>query len=259
MDRQGELERDEQWKVEHCRSCPKCRRLVEKIDGCNTLVCGQDTHGGNRQPGCGHRFNWQTAKAYKAQARAPRLPPTNAIAAAGAISGRWVRHLFTKCGLCGSGKCIVGPRFRCIHCLSFSCCLKCERRLASEHEEGHVFQIMFEDDLDWRNYDVVLPKGTRARLRRLSCRSDAAEAAGASVASVGADGRKRRRGGRDDAAGLEGVVIGQKRGKYVVDLARGLGERLVAVEDLQPLLTQRQADRILSVIPAPKAAHAAAI
>ncbi|CAJ1349831.1 unnamed protein product [Effrenium voratum] len=79
------------------------------------------------------------------------------------------------CAVCGVDR-IVGPRFRCIHCPSFSVCpdaqresgewicQKCEPKL--EHAEGHVFEIMFEDDLDWEKVDVQLPKGIRARLRK---------------------------------------------------------------------------------------------
>mmetsp|Transcript_33727 Transcript_33727/g.93153 ORF Transcript_33727/g.93153 Transcript_33727/m.93153 type:complete len:898 (-) Transcript_33727:152-2845(-) len=259
LDRQAELERDETWKAENCRVCPKCHCLVEKIDGCNTMVCGQNTHGGNRQPGCGHRFSWQTAKPYKARHKAARVSPAPALARAGAVSGRGVRHLFTQCGICGSGgKCIVGPRFRCIHCPSFSSCMKCEERLASEHADGHVFQIMFEDDLDWGKTGVVLPKGTRARIRRQS--DDAALERGAADDTRAGDvaaGRRRQRE-RDDSAGLEGIVRGQKRGKYVLELAGGAGTRNVEVEKLQPLLTPRQAERLLAAVTPPKPRAAAA-
>jgi len=59
------------------------------------------------------------------------------------IKGEGVRHFFTCCSLCGSEeKCIVGPRFRCIHCPAFDCCLKCEPRLATEHDPEHIFEIL---------------------------------------------------------------------------------------------------------------------
>merc|ERR1712146_782708 len=116
----------------------------------------------------------------------------------------------------GGEQCITGPRFRCMHCPSFSCCLKCEPRLAAEHQEGHVFEILFEDDVDWAGTDVSLPKGTKARIRRrvpAECEVD--------VTSSGATSRKRGR----QYTGLEGVVKGEKRGKYVLELAGGEGTR----------------------------------
>lgn len=264
LDQRSQLERDEQWKVENCRLCPKCQRPVEKMDGCNTMICGQNTHGGNRQPGCGQRFSWLKAQPYKARTGPPKrsLTAAQVLSRAGAISGRGVRHLFAQCALCGSGgKSIIGPRFRCIHCPSFNCCLKCEERLATEHEEGHVFEIMFEDELDWARAGIELPKGTRARVRRKASglRADPDEAAAASNAAAVVDGvaasgaaaasrgRKRRREGEgQNAVQLEGVIKGQKRGKYVLELLGGGGNRLVPVEDLQPLLTQKQAERLLA-------------
>mmetsp|Transcript_54626 Transcript_54626/g.96942 ORF Transcript_54626/g.96942 Transcript_54626/m.96942 type:complete len:933 (-) Transcript_54626:142-2940(-) len=251
MARHSELEQDEQWKAENCRLCPKCQKPTEKIDGCNTMVCGQNTHGGNRQPGCGHRFKWQEARPYRPRAEAPRVQSAPALARVGAISGRGVRHLFAQCGLCGSGgQCIVGPRFRCIHCPSFNCCLKCEPRLAAEHEDGHVFEILFEDALDWGGSDIVLPKGTRARIRRrtnglVSAMDEDENGEPQAASSTGArrtsTGRKRLR----QDSGLEGVIKEKKRGRYVLELAGGMGTRHVPPADLQPLLTQRQAERLL--------------
>ncbi|CAK0816565.1 unnamed protein product [Prorocentrum cordatum] len=247
MARHSELERDEQWKAENCRCCPRCRRPTEKIGGCNTMVCGQNAHGGNRQPGCGHRFHWGDARPYRAAGAPSRAPRAPAHARAGAISGRGVRHLFAQCALCDSGKCITGPRFRCVHCLNFSCCLKCEERLATEHEAGHVFEIMFEDEFDWTATGVELPSGTRARIRGGAAPAEGAEGGapagpggGSAPGGPPSGGRKRQ---RDVGAGMEGVVKGRKRGRYVLELAGGMGTRHVEPRDLQPLLTQRQARR----------------
>jgi len=183
------------------------------------------------------------------RAEAGRVQTAPALSRAGAISGRGVRHLFAQCNLCTTGgQCIIGPRFRCIHCQSFNCCLKCEPRLATEHAEGHVFEILFEDELNWASADVVLPKGTRARIRRRTCGvgtmlGAAAEDQGAAViTSIDGTGRKRR--GQD--AGLEGAVKGQKHGKYVLELTGGLGTRHVAAVDIQPLLTKKQAEHLLA-------------
>ncbi len=40
------------WKAKNLRLCPHCGRPVERIDGCNSMVCGrdaQDKGGGNLQ------------------------------------------------------------------------------------------------------------------------------------------------------------------------------------------------------------------
>mmetsp|Transcript_90132 Transcript_90132/g.188456 ORF Transcript_90132/g.188456 Transcript_90132/m.188456 type:complete len:681 (+) Transcript_90132:1054-3096(+) len=250
LDRNAEAEQDEEWKAAHCRLCPKCKRPVEKVAGCNTMVCGQNTHGGGRQAGCGHRFNWKEAKPYKAgpaAARPSAAAARQSLARKGALSGRGVRHLFAQCKLCGvADKCIVGPRFRCIHCQDFSCCMKCEPRLASEHPEGHVFEILFEDELDWSTIGVPLPNGIRARVRRRASHL-APDSMAAMVDEEEISGsRGRKRGRTDDIAGLEGVLRGQRRGRYVLELPDGVGNKLISPELLQPLLTQKQAERLLA-------------
>ncbi|CAE8587436.1 unnamed protein product, partial [Polarella glacialis] len=173
---------------------------------------------------------------------------TVAQAMAAALSGHGVRHLLTQCSVCGSGgHGILGPRFRCIHCPSFSCCQKCETRLASEHPEGHVFEIMFEDDLDWEQLDVKLPRGTRARLRRgplgPAPAGQVGEAPGDQAGAEQQGGVKRKL----EIVSCEGIVKGQKRGKYTFELLEGLGALQVAPGDLQPLLSLRQAKRLLSL------------
>ena len=44
-ERMRRLTADEEWKAEHCRVCPNCDRIVEKMDGCDTMVCGRNAHG----------------------------------------------------------------------------------------------------------------------------------------------------------------------------------------------------------------------
>mmetsp|Transcript_150233 Transcript_150233/g.482796 ORF Transcript_150233/g.482796 Transcript_150233/m.482796 type:complete len:365 (+) Transcript_150233:189-1283(+) len=142
IERHKELDRDEAWKGEHCRICPHCSRIVEKIDGCNAMRCGVDAdEGGNQQNGCGNRFQWDLAECYKPViGRAPCLEPeARKISAA---RGKDVRHDYFKCDLCQSE--IVGPRFRCVHCKAFNICVSCDRdRLSAEHPLSHVFQIYF--------------------------------------------------------------------------------------------------------------------
>jgi hypothetical protein len=41
------------------KPCPKCKLLIQKIDGCDHMVCGMDTHGILRiSGGCGFEFCW---------------------------------------------------------------------------------------------------------------------------------------------------------------------------------------------------------
>eukprot|EP00747_Dinoflagellata_sp_TGD_P102749 gnl/TRDRNA2_/TRDRNA2_168758_c0_seq1.p1 gnl/TRDRNA2_/TRDRNA2_168758_c0~~gnl/TRDRNA2_/TRDRNA2_168758_c0_seq1.p1 ORF type:complete len:630 (-),score=104.00 gnl/TRDRNA2_/TRDRNA2_168758_c0_seq1:82-1839(-) len=250
MDRHTELEQDEQWKAENCRLCPKCQRPVEKVDGCNTMVCGQNTHGGNRQQGCGNRFNWKDARPYRPRVGPARLPAAPAVSRAGALSGRGVRHLFVRCSLCGSGsKCILGPRFRCVHCPSFDVCLKCEPKLAEVHQEDHVFEILFEVEFDFSQTGVVLPRGTKARVRSRA----PGPVAAADSCPAGAAGAARRKRGY---SGLEGVVRGYKRGRYTLELAGGEGTKQVMAKDLMPLITQQQAERLLATAPGSERAAA---
>lgn len=162
------------------------------------------------------------AVAPKAKAKAKGRP---GIKGSMVLGGHGVRHLLTSCSMCS--KTILGPRFRCIHCTSYSVCQRCEPKLANQHPEGHVFEIMFEDDLDWEKADVQLPKNLRARLRFTALQ----EVPG------NTQGRKR-------SLSAEGVLRGMKRGKYNFELADGSGSMEVSPKDVQPLLTQKQAERL---------------
>lgn len=244
--RHAELIGSEEWKEKHCRLCPSCHNPCEKPVGCGTMVCGEGSVNSSRQGGCGHRFNWNDARPYKTRHGAAQKRRAAAATRQVAVSGRGVRHLYTECGLCGEpGKCIVGLRFRCIHCQNFSCCAKCEPRLQKEHDLSHVFEIMFEDDLDWKAINVTLPKGSRARIRRRFDPTDDV------VTATRNRGSKRK---PLQGAGLEGVIKGQKRGKYVLELPDGAGARHVAIEHLQPLLTQKQAEKLIEEARAAKGA-----
>jgi hypothetical protein len=152
------------------------------------------------------------------------------------IKGEGVRHFFTCCTLCGSGgQCIVGPRFQCLHCPAFDCCLKCEPELAATHDKDHVFRICFECEFDWGQASVEFPVGTRARLRQ-----HPVETLQERIEATPVVGRKRKQRGY----GLEGIIKDFKRGKYTVELLDG-GVRYVVPQDLHPLLTQHQAQLLL--------------
>lgn len=62
--RYNELVADEQYKAQNCRLCPNCRRLVQKLDGCDSMICGRNYHGGDQQSGCGKAFKWSQATPY---------------------------------------------------------------------------------------------------------------------------------------------------------------------------------------------------
>ena len=59
------LQQDEKWKEQHCRLCPHCGKVIYRVDGCDSMTCGRDAAdkgGGNKQDGCGKKFNWKQAK-----------------------------------------------------------------------------------------------------------------------------------------------------------------------------------------------------
>lgn len=59
---------DEAWKVENCRLCPRCARIINRTEGCADMVCGRDTHGQGPIGGCGLRFKWGEAHPYESPA-----------------------------------------------------------------------------------------------------------------------------------------------------------------------------------------------
>jgi len=139
--RYQELLQDEQWKEQNCHACPHCGRPIQKLDGCDSMVCGSDYHGGNVQNGCGQRFAWSTSKQYKSQglpsgpeeeklkSNKPPLPVSKQH------HGEWL-----NCD--GCNKNIVGLRFMCIHCASFNLCEECEYKV----DHKHVFKVLGEID-----------------------------------------------------------------------------------------------------------------
>src|SRR3546814_224649 len=141
--RYDELLRDEQYKTQNCKRCPNCRRVVEKLHGCDAMCCGTDAHGGNVQNGCGHRFSWNAAPGYVADAGNRRALAFNDIPPEEVAE---VQHMIAEdepvpCDACHEP--IVGPLLRCINCPAFSMCLQCHMQ-AHPHTEGHDFQIVTE-------------------------------------------------------------------------------------------------------------------
>lgn len=161
MARHAELEQDELWKEAHCRLCPICRRPIEKTEGCDQMVCGQNAHGGNVQPGCGCSFKWSEAAPYKNESQSQPLPEMSVDEIR--CRGKATLHAFMNCDLCGSsdGRGIIGPRFRCLHCPDFNVCLGCEPQLASAHAQGHVFEVLFEAEFVWSSLQLPLDTAVR--------------------------------------------------------------------------------------------------
>ncbi|KAJ8607696.1 hypothetical protein CTAYLR_007308 [Chrysophaeum taylorii] len=58
------LNADESRKEATCRYCPNCQRVVERVSGCGSMVCGRDFHGNQQQGGCGQAFEWESARRY---------------------------------------------------------------------------------------------------------------------------------------------------------------------------------------------------
>lgn len=142
-----ELSRDERWKEVHCKKCPNCGRAVQKLEGCNHMVCGQDAHGGNTQHGCGAKFDWAAAERYR-----PRFedvegcPEATVPELADRRCGSF--HSGITCAICGSVG-FAGIRFRCIHCENFNVCHHCEPMLGYSHPSDHTFEIFRESQFDW--------------------------------------------------------------------------------------------------------------
>jgi len=194
---------------------------------------------------------------------APPSRKRNMLAArANFIRGEGVHHFFTSCAICGSkGGCIVGPRFRCIHCPSFDCCFKCEPKLQKRHDKDHIFEILFECEFDWGQAGIELPPGTRARVRENPVgasqsapdgRPDSFEGDGGVSASAAAppSTAPRLRGPprpkrKVRGYGLDGVILGFKRGRYDLQLKEDGSIRHVLPCDLQPLLSQQKAKELL--------------
>eukprot|EP00401_Gymnodinium_catenatum_P003659 CAMPEP_0117548626 /NCGR_PEP_ID=MMETSP0784-20121206/47747_1 /TAXON_ID=39447 /ORGANISM="" /LENGTH=556 /DNA_ID=CAMNT_0005345589 /DNA_START=1 /DNA_END=1671 /DNA_ORIENTATION=+ len=151
-----QMQADEEWKVQNCKLCPNCHRVVQHMGGCDAMVCGQNYHGGEVQNGCGMRYNWGDALPYQGHAehaaQAPRFdaqPPAEL---------QKVRHFITKvpemprlCDICGQA--VEGPLIKCVNCPGFGVCISCDARnnimstdirlrSGEVHPKGHVFRVI---------------------------------------------------------------------------------------------------------------------
>lgn len=144
-----ELRANEQWKAQNCKHCPQCKRIINKLSGCDDMVCGRDWHGGNTQEGCGAHFSWNAAPAYKpAEVRqpAPKIASTSTVEQ-GPPRGYGLTHyiapaVVARCDICR--KDVLGPMFSCLSCKPtsgrcFTACVICDPSRA--HDPTHVFSI----------------------------------------------------------------------------------------------------------------------
>ena len=149
-----ELRANEVWKSENCKHCPNCNRIINKLSGCDSMVCGRDWHGGNAQGGCGTHFDWADAPAYKpVDVRQPSRSEvtTQQGQAQGPPKSFGIIHysapgVVARCDICRRD--VIGPRFSCLSCSRtdgrcFTACVVCDPSRA--HDPAHVFSI------DWRS------------------------------------------------------------------------------------------------------------
>ena len=157
----------EKWKEENCKVCPRCSRVIEKLEGCDMMTCGTDTHrgeGANRQNGCGHEFLWSQAQPYKRN-QAPAAIPEDGVVdgVVGAVRdfirgtdrrggadrrrGAAAMNATFVCESCWKDIPRGEKRFECIHCFDgFTICAECEAKLAAQkaaaeakHAQDHAY------------------------------------------------------------------------------------------------------------------------
>ncbi|CAF3501844.1 unnamed protein product [Rotaria sp. Silwood1] len=144
--RYNELLADENFKAQNCRLCPHCQRVVQRLSGCDSMVCGQNYHGGDQQSGCGQRFQWPQAHPYVPITNTGPQQVANNLAAP--EQQKLIVHQGVQCDTCHNE--VQGIRFDCVHCASLIFCEKCEQRSTLEHsnairdqqKQQHVFQLI---------------------------------------------------------------------------------------------------------------------
>jgi IBR domain, a half RING-finger domain/Zinc finger, ZZ type len=161
-----ELEADEEWKVQHCKMCPKCKRVIEKVAGCDSVLCGRNYHGGDVQDGCGNTFNWGTAPKYTKK-DVSHLTTINIREEVAKAVGTQVDHGEFRCDGCHGE--IVGLRFACICCPCYNLCEKCEPDPSTHgtHPESHSFDIIGLPPLPKPDTPVTPPPAQRSSSRSL--------------------------------------------------------------------------------------------
>jgi len=132
--RHEDLVQDENYKASTCKLCPHCQRVVNKLSGCDLMVCGRNYHGGDIQNGCGKQFNWNSAPSYVANYGEKKTVHELDIQAP--IQTQREEHFVCEgvpmtCDECKQP--IVGPRIQCLNCPEYNHCLSCN----VSYEGGH--------------------------------------------------------------------------------------------------------------------------
>eukprot|EP01126_Amoeba_proteus_P001852 TRINITY_DN10579_c0_g1_i1.p1 TRINITY_DN10579_c0_g1~~TRINITY_DN10579_c0_g1_i1.p1 ORF type:complete len:272 (-),score=67.33 TRINITY_DN10579_c0_g1_i1:184-942(-) len=134
LNRYQDLVEDEMWKEQNCRACPHCGRPIQKLSGCDSMLCGSDYHGGNLQTGCGQTLKWTQSQPYKSlglvRPEMVEYQPPNP-------KQRTFHGESLTCDNCQKN--ILGLRFSCVHCRLFNLCENCEFKV--DHHKNHVFRI----------------------------------------------------------------------------------------------------------------------
>ena len=162
LSRFDELRKMEIWKESHCKRCPGCKRVVEKLSGCDMMLCGNNYHedDANRQRGCGKPFIWSegqpnSAIPYKADLRSAADYAAdeegggsgdgggNGDEESSAMRERRLRRdareehqsapgVAVRCAACNEP--IVGPRLQCVQCEGcVELCVSCVCVAATTH------------------------------------------------------------------------------------------------------------------------------
>jgi hypothetical protein len=157
-----EYQKDEMWKAKNCRCCPHCHKPVSKIEGCDAMRCGYDADTkDNHQPGCGKSFDWAKAEPYKPQmtpSQVPAVPRTiKSKPAQLEVLHHWMieEGEALRCDECQTA--IVGFRFECINCPSFSSCEICSAKIdigscKNHPSQGHIFKIFEAPQQAWQQH-----------------------------------------------------------------------------------------------------------
>mmetsp|Transcript_92016 Transcript_92016/g.168756 ORF Transcript_92016/g.168756 Transcript_92016/m.168756 type:complete len:801 (-) Transcript_92016:19-2421(-) len=166
----------ERWKAENCKCCPKCKRVIEKVSGCDLMKCGQNYHGGDVQNGCGKSFKWSEALSYTPQSADHLSRPTREVLATPSERQKmyWTvgaPDVFVRCAMCK--EVVEGPLFLCIDCHACCSCLKCANGFGAaaggKHlPESHVFKILWSKK-DLRDRDLQVLMENRLVVKRPLC------------------------------------------------------------------------------------------
>eukprot|EP00930_Biecheleria_cincta_P085207 TRINITY_DN74614_c0_g1_i1.p1 TRINITY_DN74614_c0_g1~~TRINITY_DN74614_c0_g1_i1.p1 ORF type:complete len:762 (-),score=88.29 TRINITY_DN74614_c0_g1_i1:130-2415(-) len=180
--RKKEFDEMETWKETNCKCCPKCKRVINKVDGCDSMVCGRNYHGGDVQNGCGTKFNWASAPCYVRQealhmSRVAVGVEDSAIASETSKQfWRCKPGVYLRCAMCKFA--IRGPLFLCVDCVACCACLRCANGMGSaaggRHDpDTHVFCVLWKPE-DLSRADLQSLEEHRLTTRRLSTRPEEA-------------------------------------------------------------------------------------